>query len=154
MKTLSLNFHQKKNLTGEIDSAHLLNGYPGVYIGTGASIDLSSAQFDILIKTRVTKTKWRPRWRLFSKLSGKLIQDKPGFRLVSSLFTFLSFWIKFLEEKDFICCKAPCLNCRKVQWLYDNFFFFFGTGGFSASLDLLCRAWFSWFSWIFLRSAN
>ena len=37
--------------------AHLLNGYRGVYIGTGASIDLSSAQFDMLIKTRVTKTK-------------------------------------------------------------------------------------------------
>ena len=105
-------------------------------------------------KTRVRKTNWRPRWRLFSKLSGKLIQDKPSFRLVSSLFNFLSFWIQFLEEMDFICCKAPCLNCLKVQWLYDNCFFFFGPGGFPASLDLLCRAWFSWFLWIFLRSAN
>ena len=37
MKTLSMNFH-------------LLNGYRGVYIGTGASIDLSSAQFDMLIR--------------------------------------------------------------------------------------------------------
>ena len=67
MKTLSMNFDQKKNLTSEIDRknynkeskiivifrsfAHLLNGYRGVYIGTGASIDLSSGQFDVLIKT-------------------------------------------------------------------------------------------------------
>ena len=36
--------------------AYLSNGYRGVYIGTGASIDLSSGQFDVLIKNRARNT--------------------------------------------------------------------------------------------------
>ncbi|XP_066027217.1 enoyl-CoA hydratase, mitochondrial-like [Pocillopora verrucosa] len=49
---------RKEGMTAFFRSfAQLLNGYRGVYIGTGASMDLSSGQFHVLIKTRARNTK-------------------------------------------------------------------------------------------------